>query len=101
MPADIEDTLPRRPTAICPHCAGQNTHSATMCRHCMGPLTYKQNSFPAGTFYANAGAFQKAASSTTKPIVLLGMWIILGPATILWIAFAVRAFYDAQDAIYG
>jgi hypothetical protein len=89
-------------TSVCPHCAGENAATATLCRHCMGPLITISNTDPFRSILAEGDAFGLATRHAAKPIVLVGMWLLFGPAvislasTIVW--FVVRIGSDRAGA---
>ena len=101
MVKDDEDIVEQRRTSVCPHCAGVNPSNATVCRHCMGPLTTISNSDPMGSIMARGDVFARATNKPTKPIVFWGVWLLFGPIFCICLGIAVygiRQFLSGEDS---
>jgi hypothetical protein len=64
---------------VCPHCLAGNPVRAHRCRACLTPFSSFAATDPVMSIAAEADTFGKAASSLTKPIMLMGIWLIMGP----------------------
>jgi len=74
--------------ALCLACLESNTPNAHFCRKCGAPLSSYATTAPLEHIYALGWMYRTALSKPARPIVLLGVWLILGP-TFLWTVFAV------------
>ena len=72
---------------VCPHCLAGNAEGRDFCHRCVTPLTAHAEIDPMGQIYAQGDAFRKAVSGPPKKIVMVGMWLIFGPALMTVIAF--------------
>ncbi len=77
--ADKPEDLPQ----VCPHCLEPIERFDHFCPHCGGPVTAHASIDPLGRIYAAGRAYQRATSVCNHWIVLLGMWPIFGPGTII------------------
>src|ERR1700722_13210087 len=73
----IQDESEER--VICPNCFTPNSEREHFCRKCGTPLTSAAVPDPLGQIYSEGDTYRKAIASPTKPIVLIGMWLIFGP----------------------
>jgi hypothetical protein len=64
---------------LCPNCMAPNDESAHLCRICMTPLSAHAATDPMLSISARADTFGKAARSSRSPIVLIGVWLLMGP----------------------
>jgi hypothetical protein len=71
---------------VCPHCLARNAEGADFCFRCQMPLTAHAEIDPMGQIYAQGDTFRKAIGGPPRTIVLVGMWLIFGPALIMEIA---------------
>ena len=102
MADKVEDDDWRARSVVCPHCAGSNPPRAAMCRHCMGPLTSMVNTDPMGSILTRGDVFSKAAGQPTKPIVLIGMWLIFGwPLALLGLMLVMALLGDLKAGLGG
>lgn len=65
-------------TLVCPHCVEPITRFDHFCPHGGGPVTAHASTDPLGQVFASGRAYQNAAKSTRR-LVVIGMWLILGP----------------------
>ncbi len=79
--ADVEH-LPEsmQPNVICPHCAHKMTELDQLCPNCGGPVTATAMIDPMSRIYGMGFCARRLTPEiTSKPIVVLGAWLILGP----------------------
>jgi len=88
---------PRRRTIVCSHCGGENATSATVCRHCMGPLAVISNTDPMGTVYSRGEVFSRATANPQKPIAFWGIMFLFGPTFLTLVAVFCRKLADGLD----
>ena len=91
----VPDPAPETPPSdsevmVCPHCFEGNDPSAHFCRHCVTPLTSHAAIDPVKSITAEMDTISKGAQSPRSFLVLLGMWLLLGPYIVmaLFSAFA-------------
>ena len=72
--------------ALCPNCLTPNHSSARFCERCGTPMTSLAEIDPLASIHARGDTFRKAAARPTRPIILIGMWLILAPQipVIVW-----------------
>ena len=63
---------------VCVSCSDANEAAADFCGRCGAPVGRFTTLDPYKTIYAEGWLFRKAASSRIRPIVLVGMWALLG-----------------------
>jgi zinc ribbon protein len=63
---------------VCPNCSDANEAGADFCARCGAPVGRFTTLDPLKSTYAEGWLFRKAASARIKPIVLIGMWALLG-----------------------
>jgi hypothetical protein len=68
---------------VCPHCLARNSARDEFCRQCGTPLTSRAVTEPMGQVYSEGDTFNKAIENPSKPIVLIGMWLICGPTALI------------------
>ncbi len=73
---------PSDATVVCPHCLASNTSGEHFCRQCSTPLTSHATIDPMGQVQAEGDTYRKALDHPDKPIVVIGLWLLLGPTTI-------------------
>lgn len=69
-------------TDVCPTCLAVIEPGQHFCRHCASPLTPIASTDPIGSIYAQGDLYRKAVAHPRKLIVLLGVWLICGPAAL-------------------
>jgi hypothetical protein len=89
---DIVHDSPVLPV-ICPNCLSPNAKGSHQCGHCATALTSYAEIDPMGQIYAQGDVFRKAVGKPRKPIVLIGMWLILGPNAIYGTGKAVQMLF--------
>ncbi len=72
--------------ALCTACLEANPPSEHFCRKCGAPLSSYATTAPLEQIYSLGWMYRRSLSQPTRPIVLTGIWLILGP-TFLWSAF--------------
>jgi hypothetical protein len=80
--------LDQRPV-VCPHCMASNRSRRHFCHSCGTPLTDLAVTDPIGQIYSESDTYRKAADNANRPIVLIGMWLILGPIFLSCVAMAI------------
>jgi hypothetical protein len=87
--SDPASTDPREETPLCPHCLAEIESIAHFCSGCGGPISSIAMMDPLGSIHARGFAFGKATSGTSRPIVLVGMWLICIPEAVIcfWFGF--------------
>jgi hypothetical protein len=73
---------------LCPHCLARNTEDRHFCVQCATPLTAHAAIDPLGRIYATGDTYRKAIASPRKPIVVIGMWLLFGPAALALLLLA-------------
>ena len=63
---------------VCPNCSDANAAGADFCARCGAPVGRFTTLDPLKSTYAEGWIFRKAANARIKPIVLIGMWALLG-----------------------
>jgi hypothetical protein len=84
-----ESTEPEALPVVCPHCLIRNSIGRNFCRRCGTPLTSLAVNDPLGKIYSEGDTYRKAIDNPSKPIVLVGMWLLWGPFAIAFICFGV------------
>ena len=71
-------------TTVCPHCMHPVSEMDHFCPNCAGPVTSIASMDPMGSIYS-AGRAYRLAATDKKPrgIVVLAMWLIFGPTTVV------------------
>ncbi len=70
-------------TEICPNCASPNFENVDLCRACGAPLTSHAATDPLRSLFAEGFALRQATSNPRKLIVVIGMWLWLGPVIVM------------------
>jgi hypothetical protein len=76
-----DDATPRPPESsdLCPKCQQAIAPGSDFCGHCGLPLTMQATTSPYESILAEGFAYREATSRPQKPIVVIGMWLLLGP----------------------
>ncbi len=69
--------------ALCSACLEGNPPGEHFCRKCGAPLSSYATTAPLEQIYSLGWMYRRALSQPTRPIVLLGIWLIIGPI-FLW-----------------
>ena len=77
-PVSEEESQPDE--MLCPSCAESNPPLQDFCKHCGRPLGIIATHGFLESVWAQGWIYGKAAGGTSRPIVLVGIWLILGPA---------------------
>ena len=67
-------------TPLCPHCLQPISPMDHFCPKCWGPVTAHASIDPLGQVYSAGRAYRQAISGKPRLAVLVGMWLIFGPA---------------------
>jgi hypothetical protein len=73
---------------LCPHCIAQNTPGRNFCRDCGSPLSPYAAICPWERIFAEGHIYRTAAERPHRFIVLLGIWLIFGPMTLVGVFLA-------------
>src|SRR5262245_6210807 len=88
--------------AVCPNCSDANEVGTDFCARCGAPVGRFTTLDPLKSTYAEGWLFRKAASARVKPIVLIGMWALLGvPLAVALTVAIVRPRGVPTDRILG
>lgn len=83
-PADSSSAAPGSAgTPVCPQCMAVNEPDADFCRSCGAPLTAIAAMDPYKQIFAQGWIYRRATSRPTSLLVVLGMWLIFGPAVLV------------------
>jgi hypothetical protein len=70
---------------VCPQCLEPNPEDRHFCRRCATPLTAYASIDPLGQIYAAADTYRKAIANPRRVIVILGLWLLFGPAALIYL----------------
>ena len=79
---------------VCPKCLRPNTADKHFCVHCNAPLTTFATTAPYEHILAGGFAVRTASSALTKPIILIGMWLLFGPGFLVLVALDLYALFN-------
>ena len=82
-PPDPSDVDEANEGMICPHCMRSIAEDTHFCPHCSGPVTSIAAMDPMGQVLTYGYGMGKAVDKPTKPIILWGMWLLLGPEALI------------------
>lgn len=68
---------------LCTSCLAPNDARANFCSKCGAPLTAYAAIGPFESLFAQGYAVRQAAERPRRPIVLLGIWLVFGPAALV------------------
>ena len=71
--------------ALCPHCLAANDPKAHFCYKCGTPMSSYATIDPIGSIWATGDTYRKATSRPTRPIILVGMWLIFGVPVLCYV----------------
>ena len=78
-----------RQTTLCGSCGRPNSDDVHFCAECGAPLTRHATTDPVASIYAEGFVIRKAMSEPQRPIVLIGMWLWLGPVFLAFLGLSV------------
>src|SRR5258708_19281622 len=78
-----------RQTTLCGSCGRPNPDDVHFCADCGAPLTRHGTTDPVASIYAEGFVIRKALSEPQKPIVVIGMWLWLGPVFLAFLCLSV------------
>ena len=90
----ITDSQQQPEEALCPNCLTPNDPRAYFCRKCATPMSSFAVMDPIGSIWARGDTWHKAASRPTRPIILLGMWLMFGPLALFLLWFLLFYMFD-------
>ena len=73
---------PNENRILCPSCGELCPEDAQFCPSCRSPITSYASTGPYESIFAEGAAYRAAFNSPTKPIVVVGVWLLFGPAAI-------------------
>lgn len=65
---------------LCPHCLAEISPRDHFCPKCNGPISSHALIDPLGSIYATAHGYSNAMRGRPRWIVLIGVWLLLGPS---------------------
>jgi hypothetical protein len=68
---------------ICPKCLLSNSSTAAFCAECGAPIGMVASTVPIQLIYAEGFAYRSAVDGPPSRIVLIGMWLLFGPCTLI------------------
>jgi len=87
-------------TPICLHCAAELTGHEHFCAKCGCPVTPMAASLPYESILARGFAVREGSSRPRKFIVVLGMWILLGPMFVIFVTGFFLMFFASQGIVW-
>lgn len=79
VPGELRTEQSGEDSLICPHCAEPIGEFDHFCPSCANPVTAHASIDPLGQVYSAGRAYYRAVSGRPKLVIVLGMWLILGP----------------------
>jgi ribosomal protein L40E len=80
---EMNDSQAKQDTPLCPHCLAENDPKAHFCYKCGTPMSYHATVDPIASIWARGDTWRKAVSRPTRPITLVGMWLLFGVSSLL------------------
>lgn len=77
--AEEEDDL----GILCPNCAASNVPAVDFCARCRAPLSTMATIDPLRSTLAEGFVYRQAVEGTSKPIVVVGIWLIFLPGVVV------------------
>src|SRR6185312_14067250 len=74
---------------LCGSCGRPNGDDLHFCAECGAPLTRHATTDPIASIYGEGFVIRKALSEPPKPIVLIGIWLWLGPVFLAFLGLSV------------
>jgi hypothetical protein len=93
--ADVTEAQP-----VCPHCLAPIHPYDNFCSACNAPVSAIAAMDPLASVYAEGRAYQNATTGRPRLIVLLGVWLIFGPALLVTLWFAGKSLLPQQHVTY-
>jgi hypothetical protein len=75
----MEEKAAEMEVLVCPHCLAENPVAAHRCGKCLTPFSSFAATDPLMSIAAEADTLGKAANAPSRPIMLIGVWMIMGP----------------------
>ncbi len=76
---------------LCPNCAAANVPEADFCARCRAPLSTMSTIDPLRSTLAEGFVYRQAVEGTSKPIVLVGIWLIFLPGMVVGLLQTINA----------
>ena len=86
---------------LCPNCLAVNEPLAHFCRKCGTPMTAHAEIDPLGRIYAMGDTYWKATRRPSSPMVLIGMWLILGVPAFMLLALLPVVLFEGYGISIG
>jgi len=80
---------------VCPGCLHEQPEGPHFCAKCGAPLTAFSTVGPFERIFAQGHMFRRAVSGPTRPIVVIGMWVLLAPQ-LLTLAFTTHGIDSTE-----
>jgi hypothetical protein len=102
-PSSPDESPPHKEDgAVCPKCLLSNSPMAAFCADCGAPIGMVSTIDPIQHIRAEGFAYRSAVEGPPKLIIVIGMWLIFGPAAVVFgpVAF-VAVFLSLGTSPYG
>ena len=76
----MDTESPNENCILCPSCGKLCSADAQFCPSCRSPITSYASTGPYESIFAEGAAYRSAFNSPSKPIVVIGVWLLFGPA---------------------
>ena len=86
-----DETQQEQAQALCPNCLTPNDPKAHFCTNCATPMSSHACIDPIASIWARGDTWRKASSHPKKLIHLIGMWLLFGPTTLLFLSYLYSA----------
>ena len=70
---------------LCPQCLHENKEKSTFCENCNTPIGIVATSDPVSAAISEGRIISDGVNKTQKKIVVIGLWILLGPSLLFFI----------------
>ena len=80
---EMIDSAANQDKALCPNCLAANDPRDYFCCKCATPMSSHAAIDPIASIWARGDTWRKAASRPTRPITLVGMWLLFGVPLLL------------------
>ncbi len=68
---------------VCQQCLCQNETTRDFCKKCGAPIGMLSSTLPLEKIQAEGSAYREASSNPSKPIVVIGVWLLFSPGAAL------------------
>ncbi len=80
---EISASEAKQDKPLCPNCLAVNDPKTYFCYKCGTPMSSHATIDPIASIWARGDTWRKAASRPTRPITLVGMWLLFGVPLLL------------------